>query len=636
MARPLAKPRLVLVALLLAALGIAMVASVSGATTAGDSARKCGKGRVLVKVNKRPSCQPLRSVLPKPKAGDRRLIALREALTVEVSKLKGRRGKRARKLPPRAAAAARKARKISLRAAPKLIAMLNRLEQRAGPSARRRHARPVASKAPCGGPGSAVPDSETGRTGGAGLQGTLGPNGEEGGVITVPVNGFTVVTTFTKCGNGTYYVLGCPHSNGDAPTSSRGSYDVTTRIMDGKTLIRSDSTTWRYEDKLLGKVKDDAQLDYFDFTRKEQKLTVATGGFVQGGSATRTLRVRMPGGAYDASHSSVNITGDAQAFKDDDLAASIAMAKKEYLEAQNGGGFLHTDGWATFERQGRDPYCAKAVFSPASDAVKLKKGRSEAVSVYAQGYDGNRATGARWTILDQHNAIFPGSVSGASPSIGYSVSAVPVGDRVRMTVKFTSTAGVGKDTWTEPIAELPTINHLNGTFSGSYSVPTILGPSIVSWTGTARFDRSLPAIYGGASGIYALFSGGYDITASGIDGSFATGCQQSGTKHIALGGPGSGFFEVNSVAVGSFDPPYDYSIQAAPLGPQQMDITRHSCPPGAEEWEGTSGVTAYFPTPLDTLPGPHVSDDGIVYNGSTNDNQGGLVVTQSWNFTGTE
>jgi hypothetical protein len=634
MARPLAKPRLVLVALLLAALGIAVVASVSGATTAGDSARKCGKGRVLVKVNKRPSCQPLRSVLPKPKEGDRRLIALREALTVDVSKLKGRRGKRARKLPPRAAAAARKARKISLRAAPKLIAMLNRLEQRAGASARRRHARAVASKAPCGGPGSAVPDSATGKTGGAGLQGALGPNGEEGGVITVPVNGYIVVTTFTKCGNGTYYVLGCPHGDGDAPTSSRGSFDVTTRIMEGSKLIRSDSTTWRYEDKLLGKVKEDAQLSHYDFTRKEQKLTVATGGFVQGGSATRTVRVKMPSGTYDAARSQVSITGDPQAFKDDDLAASVEMATDEYKAAQNGGSFLHTDGWATFDRK-RDPYCAKAVFSPASDAVKLNKGQTGAVSVHAKGNDGKNATGARWTILDQHNALFPGSVSGASPSISYTVSAVPVGDRVRMTVKFTSTAGVGQDSWTEPIA-VPTINHINGTFSGSYSVPTILGPSIVSWTGTARFDRALPAIYGGASGIYALFSGGFDITASGIDGSFATGCQQSGTKHIALGGPGSGFFQVNSVADGSFDPPYDYSIQAAPVGPQQMDITRHSCPPGAEEWEGTSGVTTYFPAPLDTLPGPHVSDDGIVYNGSTNDNQGGLAVTQSWNFTGTE
>ena len=434
MARPPAKPLLGLVALLTAALAIAPAGSVSGAATASKRAKRCTHGRVLVKVNRKPTCRPLRSVLPKPKAGDRTLIALREALAVDVS---------TRKLPRRAATAARKARKVFLRALPAALRML----------ARSTPSRARASTRRCGGPGSAQPVGDPGHTDGAGMQELLGPHGEHGAAITTPMMGFMFKMTFVKCGNGTYYVLGCPKSNGDANTSSASSLDVTQRIMDGNTLIRQESTSWKYDDRLLGKVMADAHLSHFDFVRTEEKLRVATGGFVQQGTATRKIRVTMPSGRYDVSHSSTSITGDAEAFNTDDLAASIEMAMEEYKEAQNGGSFLHTDGWATENRR-RDPYCAKAVFDPVSEAVALSKGQAATVSVYAQG-DGGRATGARWTVMDPANAAFtPGSLSGAHPTIHYTVSQAPSGDHVRVTLKFTSTAGVGKDTWTEPIGTL--------------------------------------------------------------------------------------------------------------------------------------------------------------------------------------
>ena len=209
MARPPAKPALALVALLTAMLAIAVTTSVSGAATESTRAKKCSHGRVLVKVNKRPTCRPLRSVLPKPKAGDPTLIALRDALAVDVSTLKGRHGKRARKLPRRVAVAAKKARKVLLRALPIALRMI---------AAR---ARAHASAARCGGPGSAQPVGDTGHSDGAGIQPLLGPNGEEGAAITVPVERLHVQVTFVKCGHGTYYVPGCPKSNGDANTSSR-------------------------------------------------------------------------------------------------------------------------------------------------------------------------------------------------------------------------------------------------------------------------------------------------------------------------------------------------------------------------------------------------------------------------------
>jgi hypothetical protein len=633
MARPSARPTLALLSLvLLAALGFATATSVSGAAT-GSKRLKCKGGKVLVKINKKQRCQALRKVVPKPKKGDRALINFRNGL-VDVTTLKGRRGKRV-KLPRRVAAGARVARKRFLRAIPKVIALMERQSK----SGAGRHARARGSAVNCGGPGSAQPNGPPGSTDGLGLQGLQGPHGEVGGVLTVEIDGLRHQTTFIKCGSNFYYVSGCPKSNGEAPTQAKGRYTVTQRILRGNTLIHSSSTDATYEDKLLGKVEDTAKLKYFDFTRKEQSLTVASGGVVTGGTADRTVRVNMPSGSYDGRYTRVTINADPNTFKMQDLAASIEEAIQEYKWAENGGSFLHTYGWATFDRP-EGTYCAKAIFGPASEAITLQKNQAATVAIHAQGEDGGTATGARWTLIDTTNALFsPTSVTNPSPAINYTVSGSPVGDRVRMTAKFTSTAGVGKDKWTEPIKDLPTVNHIEGTFSGTYKMPiqALGGDSVITWTGTARFDRSSPAIYGGASGVYFLGAGGYTLEASGYDGSGVTGCRQSGTKHIDFTPMSSGSFTVNGVdLVSYFNPPYNYGIQLAGVGPQTFMVTLHDCPQGAQTMEGQQVPVIYFPPAIDTGDAVLVSDDGTRYQGERHQNALGVTTDQYWEFDGRE
>jgi hypothetical protein len=611
------------VLVLLAAMTVATAASISGATEASKRL-KCKRGYVVVKVNKKATCRRMRSVFPKPRAGNRTLIGLAAALKVDRSDLRTRRGKRAHPLPRRVAAAQKKGRKAMLRALPKLGAMLRRLEQRAG-SSRSRRVRSSARR-PCGGPGSTEPVSDTGHSGALGIQATLGPNGEEGGVMTLTVNGITQETTFVRCGSKFYYVPGCPKSNGDAGTTASGRFTSTTRTLEGRRLISSQYTDWTYDDRLLGKVMDDAKLRYFDFTRKEHKLTVASGGLVQAGDATRTVRVNMPSGSYDAARSSSTITGDAASFREDDLAASIKMAIDEYREAENGGSFLHTDGWATFDRQ-RDPYCAKAEFSPAAEAITVKKSQQYQLSVYAKGEDGGRATGARWTVMDPSNATFtPGSATGPTPSISYTVSSSPSGDRVRVTLKFTSTAGVGKDSWSEPIGGA--INHISGTFNSTYNV----NGSILTATGNATYDRQIPAVYDGASGTYFLTSGEMTIVASGKDSAIPS-CQMSGSKVVALG-DGNGTMDVTSTVFGGFDPPYTYFMNATPLGPGSVvEVTRSNC---ANPSDNGSGVVIFQTPGLANQGGPQQSADGIVYDGSWSTDQSPVTFTQSWSFRGRE
>jgi hypothetical protein len=608
-----------------AALAVATAASVSDATTEASKRLKCKRGFVVVKINKKASCRRLRSVFPKPRAGNRTLITLKAALNIDRSELRTKRGKRPRALPRRVAIAQKKGRKAMLRALPKLGAMLRRLEQRAG-SSRSRRARAMAARRDCGGPGSTQPVSETGRSGDLGIQATMGPNGEEGGVMTFNFNGITQETTFTQCGNNYYYVSGCPKSNGDAATTGHERFTVTIRTLQGGRLLNSQSTDWTYDDRLLGKVMDDAKLRYFDLTRKEHKLTVGSGALVQAGDATRTIRVNMPSGNYDGPHSSANITGDPNVFHDDDLAASIKMAIQEYKEAENGGSFLHTDGWATFDRQ-RDPYCAKAQFSPAADAITVKKGQQYQLSVYAKAQDGGRATGARWTVMDPSNATFtPGSATGPTPTINYTVSSSPSGDRVRVTLKFTSTAGVGKDSWTEPIGGA--INHISGTFNTTYNV----NGSILSTQGNANYDRQIPAVYDGASGTYFLTSGELTIVASGKDSAIPS-CTMSGSKVVPLG-DGSGTMDVTSTVFGGFDPPYTYFMNATPLGPSSVvEVTRSNC----ANWSDNGPGVVVFQTPgLANQGGPQQSPDGIVYDGSMSTTQSVVTFTQSWSFRGRE
>src|SRR5262245_22960446 len=114
---------------LVAALAVATGSSVSDATTDASKRIKCKRGYVRVKVNKRQSCRRLRAVFPRPRAGNRTLIALQGALNVDRSDLRSKRGKRPRALPRRVVAAQKKGRKAMLRALPKLGALLRGLEQ---------------------------------------------------------------------------------------------------------------------------------------------------------------------------------------------------------------------------------------------------------------------------------------------------------------------------------------------------------------------------------------------------------------------------------------------------------------------------------------------------------------------------
>ncbi len=140
----------------------------------------------------------------------------------------------------------------------------------------------------------------------------------------------------------------------------------------------------------------------------------------------------------------MKIFGDDVSAKvtEDAFAAAVAAAIDAYRAAEK--------GWTSFDHK---PLCAAAVMDPASDTIKLHPDQRGQLAMYARARRGGRhATGARWTLSNPTNATFsPLSSTEPAPRIRYTVTSAPASGKVQVTVRFTSTAGVGQATWQQPI-----------------------------------------------------------------------------------------------------------------------------------------------------------------------------------------
>jgi hypothetical protein len=212
------------------------------------------------------------------------------------------------------------------------------------------------------------------------------------------------------------------------------------------------------------------------------------------------------------------------------------------------------------------------------------------------------------------------------------VTNAPKGGQVKVTVKFTSTAGVGEKSWTQPTDQDP-VNHLKGNFSGEIIRETLKGPSIESWNGGATLDRSGPLVLGGATGSYNLASGSITYHLSGQEGLGVTGCKWSGTRVVSLpAGPSSGSAGVFGAPPTFSDPPYSYSISISTPPLEEITYSRNSCPEAAQK-EGWEGKEETIPFGVSFNTGEQESPDGIEYSGSTEESAG-VTIKQSWAFKG--
>ena len=148
--------------------------------------------------------------------------------------------------------------------------------------------------------------------------------------------------------------------------------------------------------------------------------------------------------------------------------------------------------------------------------------------------------------------------------------------------------------------------------------------STMTFSGDVAYERAGPATGAGASGVFMLVSGGYNLTLSGRDVS-GTACSMTGSGHIPF------LVGQSTLNVDDGGPPYTYSWEAfsatppAPTG--SITLRRFNCPGGAGE-NTTAPINLYS---VIRATG-QTSADGITYQGTVvND----TVMTIHWRFTGT-
>lgn len=589
-----------------ATLVLVALAVLASAAAAKGKEIACKSGQATVTVGKKTTCVPLAKAFPQPQPIDLRLSYLQESLK-----------------HPGLGAAGKRVRKKLLKALPKALALLDRAA--AGSAARSRLAAgPIAFASACSPNG---PLEDLGSFKGVGIAAA----GDNGGQMTINASGLSYRVRFAKCGGGGFYVPECPSAGGDVNASGKSSFEVTEEVREGERVVSRRSTSIDARSKARGKVAADAKLDYIVVNSSQETFIVASGGIVQRGTTTReaTVNMRTPAGSYDPSGAKVEATGDAAAS---DGARSFASVLKDAIAAfragEVGGTFLRDDGWSTFNRK-RGAYCAKAVFAPEGNTLKLRKGKSGQVGLYAKAQDGGRASEARWTLLKQENADFsPPSSQDAAPNVSYTVTNAPVPGFVKVTAKFTSTAGVGEDTWVQPTEKGPTINEISGTFS--YRSEAF--GSVVEWAGNVTFSRFSPAILGGATGFYKFKEGQLTVTASGSGAQFVSAplCSQRGSTQLP-------FSAGTEIAVFSDTQeqtePYRYSFALASANnpPPLLTIEIYGCAPQAQAQEGFYDIPMSF-----GMGGEGGSLDGTAYSGSTSEAFANGSITKTWSFQGRE
>lgn len=562
-----------------------------------------------VTVGKKTTCEPLAKALPKPRTIDLRLAHLQEALKLDPAKMVGgKKRKRAKTLQSGFGAAGKRAQKKLLKVLPKALKFIDRKRRKARSS--RLLSAPALASASCS-PGEAGP---IGHTGGASV-GLLGTNG---GYIDAPAGGgIRVRITFYSCGGVSSFRLPqCPTADGSVDSGGSGDFSATIEILENGRVASRQSSVFEEKAKAHGEVGADAKLKSIDLEHTMEIFIVANAIVVRGG-VERKVKITMPGGSYNAAGAGVRYFGSS--ISSDSGANSFASTAKAAITAYKNA----EPHWSTFP-----PQCADPVLTPESNTLKLRKGEQKQLAMYAKSRrDGGQATAAKWRLLSPENAEFSPTFSpDAAPTISYTVTNAPKGGQVKVMVKFTSSAGVGEKSWTQPTE--PGINHLSGTFTQREDE----SGSIFEWTGKVQFDRSTEAFMGGSDGQYTMAPATFTVTASGNGGYFSpalSSCSMSGSGTFALSPADSGFFVLPRLT--ETDPyKYGFTIQPAP-GEQTYPI-QITCP-NPEDSTSTSWFAGFTASPLNLQD----SADGIDFTGSeTVEEEFSPTKTLEWSFHGTE
>ena len=588
------------------------------------------KERVKVGKRTRTRCVARKRAWPAPKPVDMRTESTGYVLDANFSKVRDRRGRRAKSLPkllkrihPRAERALERATKAGLA----------RMDARArasqsGTGCTEQPTGRFSSSFDAGGGQSVDLTHTTGPE--ASLQ--LGLESNQGN------RKVRVEIEFPGCESHSFD--SCPTANGDIRGKDNRRISVRATVTEGTTVVWSQGIRLEGETTFRGVVDDNAKLDFME-PHNTEVGTLTLGGTNRGFSplsirmlVQRITRVEFPEKTYQLGPSTVNATITSPDLSGAALTATeheiergmreqadqqfrdiIAKAIKAFDDAEA--------GW------NRENACASIDFTPGANSKTLHRGESGGFDARTNAKPGGSPEGATWTLTGGRNAEF--SPYGASSNPARFSHGAPVdvnhGLPVTTVVRSVSKAGVAQATWWQPTEGEPPVNRIAGSIGGRQNT---FG-TIFTWSGSVSFVRVAPGA-GGPDGYFNLQTSQYTVIASGRDGSGATACQQSGTKTVT---GGSGDLQVRGEPPSYGEPPYTYT--GGSFGPlpdsQTMTVTLHDCPPGAEEYEGREVTASISVAPFDTRGG-RVSTDGKAFKDSVTETSGQATFTWNWDMTG--
>jgi hypothetical protein len=642
---------LVLVALLSLAL-VASSAQAAGPAPAAELAKakkgkskKCKAKKVPLTINGRRRCLPVKKALPRPTQADTRLLAVKSALGLDLSRIRNRHGKHS--------ASARqllgtKRLRIAERAVAQGLATADRLATRRALSAKVASLIATASAENCGNVPSHPDLTQSYQGQGFDAKVELDKGAAQIG-IDLGEGGIRAELDLGLCdavGKDKFKAPNCPDAGGQLQATDESLLYLGLKIFKGSELLLLQRFSFSGETLIDPvQVDDDAKLEYFDI-KHTYRTAAELGGSTQAFSHLSLqftynghTRVTYPGANYDPTDTDVDVRFDVEGVEDSHAIRDVEFdegfkakkeADKEFAATVDKAITKLAEKETTWNKPNE---CAQVKFEPGPETLSLKQDQSGAFKAHVESKQGGAPPQARWALSEPRNATIGPTSAFANPaSFNYKVINAGPGILVSGVLRVVSRAGVAEAKWSQKTKkdEPQAINHITGSFSGKTTLETSVGtPSVQEWSGTATFDRLSQTVFGGADGIYGLSSGGVTLTASGVSLSSGTGCLQTGAA--------SGKISGGSAHVSGSGPelmaPYEYSMEGS-LPFLKLKVILHDCPEQAKK-EGYEGKEEEITPIYEFDSAGQTSADGISYVGFRNqDFGGGSGNEQSWDFHG--
>ncbi len=515
--------------------------------------KRCKQKTVRVRTGKRVACLPAKRVLPKPKAGDPRLLLTRSAFGRDWSQTRNRRGKRAQSLPKLIRKLGPRAPALLARATSRGLARLDGLS--ASAAADRAGARAVPAATGCTDvpKGAKEKSSFTSNDGGTRVRATATLGSEGAGLaLELSGNGLTVKADldFGACEPNEVEAPACPTAAGQLRGKIRYKLLVSISVSRGDDEVWSQSSGVTRTTKLEGWTDTDAKLDYLDVT-DEEVSTATLGGSSRAFAPisirtriNRETRVDMRSGAYEPAHSDVTVSvdmaglhGSDRAEVQDDLEQRArADADRQFRAIVEKA----ISGYRNREERWQQPNtCATLEHSPAPGSITVRRSQAGSFRTTAVAKQDGQESELDARLSAQVNGTFsPTRSGGQRATFGYTVGGSASGT-LSASVRATSKAGVAERPWSQPIEvpPPPLPAAFNGTFNASavYDADELgTGNSIsASWTNGNFHARSIgPTSPGGNDAQYTLRSGSAQYHYTGHVGD----CDVVGNGTIDLGG----------------------------------------------------------------------------------------------------